>query len=78
MNVVPVVKGYFYKYFMSNQLRNFKSTKGAVGLARWFERTESVFLINTCAEYYKDKYATRILLEDALSWWNVVAKPISI
>ncbi|GJW27423.1 reverse transcriptase domain-containing protein [Tanacetum coccineum] len=32
-----------YKEFMSCQPINFKGTEGAVGLIRWFERTESVF-----------------------------------
>ncbi|GKB34661.1 hypothetical protein Tco_0879603 [Tanacetum coccineum] len=32
-----------YKEFMSCQPINFKGPEGAVGLIRWFERTESVF-----------------------------------
>nr|GEW30399.1 reverse transcriptase domain-containing protein [Tanacetum cinerariifolium] len=32
-----------YKEFMSYQPFNFKSSEGAIGLIRWFERTESVF-----------------------------------
>ncbi|GJZ71224.1 hypothetical protein Tco_0635075 [Tanacetum coccineum] len=32
-----------YKEFMSCQPFNFKGSEGAVGLIRWFERTESVF-----------------------------------
>nr|GEU91446.1 reverse transcriptase domain-containing protein [Tanacetum cinerariifolium] len=36
-----------YKEFMSCQPFNFKGSEGAVGLIRWFERTESVFLVAT-------------------------------
>ncbi|GJY97445.1 hypothetical protein Tco_0514355 [Tanacetum coccineum] len=39
-----------YKEFMSYQPFNFKGTKGAVGLIRWFERTELVFLRSNCTE----------------------------
>ncbi|GJX93036.1 hypothetical protein Tco_0347622 [Tanacetum coccineum] len=39
----PVARKCSYKEFMSCQPINFKGTEGAVGLIRWFERTESVF-----------------------------------
>ncbi|GKG03503.1 hypothetical protein Tco_0311139, partial [Tanacetum coccineum] len=39
----PVARKCSYKEFMSCQPFNFKGTKGAVGLIRWLERTESVF-----------------------------------
>nr|GEY25284.1 reverse transcriptase domain-containing protein [Tanacetum cinerariifolium] len=35
-----------------------EGTEGAVGLIRWFERTESVFLRNNCIEDSKVKFAT--------------------
>ncbi|GJW63645.1 hypothetical protein Tco_0115529 [Tanacetum coccineum] len=78
MNSVPKVRGCSYKEFMSCQPTNFKGTEGAVGLTRWFERSESVFLISKCAENDKVKYATSTLLDEALSWWNSIAQPISI
>ncbi|GJV09685.1 reverse transcriptase domain-containing protein [Tanacetum coccineum] len=53
-------------------------TKGAVGLIRWFERTESVFSRSNCTEDYKVKFATGTLIEEALSWWNSFAQPIGI
>ncbi|GKC79288.1 hypothetical protein Tco_1130062, partial [Tanacetum coccineum] len=37
-----------YKEFLNCQPLNFKGTKGAVGLAHWFEKMESVFHINNC------------------------------
>nr|GEW06561.1 reverse transcriptase domain-containing protein [Tanacetum cinerariifolium] len=67
-----------YKEFMSCQPFYFNGTEGAVGLIRWFERTESVFSRSNCTEDYKVKFATRTLTEDALSWWNSYVKPIGI
>nr|GEW20886.1 reverse transcriptase domain-containing protein [Tanacetum cinerariifolium] len=56
-----------YKEFMSCQPFNFKGLKGAVGLIRWFERTESVFSHSNCTEDCKVKFATGTLTEEALS-----------
>ncbi|GJZ90339.1 hypothetical protein Tco_0662266 [Tanacetum coccineum] len=67
-----------YKEFMSCQPINFKGSKGAVGLIRWFERIESVFSCNNCTEDCKVKFATGTLLKEALSWWNSFAQPIGI
>ncbi|GKB68700.1 hypothetical protein Tco_0930112 [Tanacetum coccineum] len=51
----------------------FNGTKGAVGLTRWFERTESVFSRSRCAKENKVTFATGTLTDDALSWWNAYA-----
>ncbi|GJS36352.1 hypothetical protein Tco_0534734 [Tanacetum coccineum] len=59
-----------YKEFVNCQPFNFKGTKGAVGLIRLFERTESVFLRSNCTTDCKVKFATVTLTEEALSWWN--------
>ncbi|GKC76799.1 putative reverse transcriptase domain-containing protein [Tanacetum coccineum] len=67
-----------YKEFMSCQPFNFKGTKGAVGLIRWFERTESVFSRSNCTEDCKVKFASGTLTEEALLWWNSFAQPIGI
>ncbi|GJT67190.1 hypothetical protein Tco_1018670 [Tanacetum coccineum] len=74
----PVARKCSYKEFMSCQPFNFKGTEGAVGLIRWFERTESVFLCSNCTEDCKVKFATGTLTEEALSWWNSFAQPIGI
>ncbi|GJV48706.1 hypothetical protein Tco_1438918 [Tanacetum coccineum] len=50
----------------------------AVGLIRWFERTESVFSRSRCAEENKVTFATGTLTDDALSWWNAHAQPMGI
>ncbi|GKA05024.1 putative reverse transcriptase domain-containing protein [Tanacetum coccineum] len=52
--------------------------EGAIGLIRWFERTESVFSRSNCTEDCKVKFATGALIEEALSWWNYFAQPIRI
>ncbi|GJY92495.1 hypothetical protein Tco_0508277 [Tanacetum coccineum] len=39
-----------YKDFMSCQHFYFNGTEGAVGLIRWFKRTESVFSRSNCTE----------------------------
>nr|GEU76785.1 reverse transcriptase domain-containing protein [Tanacetum cinerariifolium] len=67
-----------YKEFMSWQPFNFKGTEGAVGLIRWFERTESVFSRSNCTEDCKVKFAIGILTEEALYWWNSFVQPIGI
>ncbi|GJU03917.1 hypothetical protein Tco_1114255 [Tanacetum coccineum] len=54
----PVARKCSYKEFMSCQPINFKGSEGAVGLIRWFERTESVFSRSNCTEDCKVKFAT--------------------
>ncbi|GJU53938.1 putative reverse transcriptase domain-containing protein [Tanacetum coccineum] len=73
-----VVRKCSYKEFMSCQPFNFKGTEGAVGLIRWFERTESVFSHSNCTKDCKVKFATGTLTEEALSWWNSFSQPIGI
>ncbi|GKA36638.1 reverse transcriptase domain-containing protein [Tanacetum coccineum] len=74
----PVARKCSYKEFMSCQPFNFKGTEGAVGLIRWFKRTELVFSRSNCTEDCKVKFATGTLTEEALSWWNSFAQPIRI
>nr|GEU78832.1 reverse transcriptase domain-containing protein [Tanacetum cinerariifolium] len=47
---VPIARKCSYKEIMSCQPFNFKGSEGAVGLIRWFERTESVFSHSNCTE----------------------------
>ncbi|GJW72708.1 reverse transcriptase domain-containing protein [Tanacetum coccineum] len=74
----PVARQCSYKEFMSCQPINFKGTEDAIGLIRWFERTELVFSCSNCIKDYKVKFATGTLTEEALSWWNSFAQPIRI
>nr|GEV87395.1 reverse transcriptase domain-containing protein [Tanacetum cinerariifolium] len=73
-----IVRKCSYKEFMSCQPFNFKGSEGAVGLIRWFERTELVFSRSNCTKDCKVKFATGTLTEEALSWWNSFAQPIGI
>ncbi|GJX76008.1 reverse transcriptase domain-containing protein [Tanacetum coccineum] len=59
-----------YNEFLNCQPHNFKSTKGVIGLARWFEKMEFVFHISNCAVECHVKYVTCTLLNGALTWWN--------
>ncbi|GJX49204.1 hypothetical protein Tco_0276049 [Tanacetum coccineum] len=74
----PAVKTGNYKEFISCQPFYFNGTEGAVGLIRWFERTESVFSRSRCAEENKVTFATGTLTDDALSWWNAYAQPMGM
>nr|GEV04386.1 putative reverse transcriptase domain-containing protein [Tanacetum cinerariifolium] len=75
---IPVAKRENYKEFISYQPFYFNGTEGVVGLIYWFERTESVFSRSNCAEENKVAFSTGTLTNDALSWWNAYAQPISI
>nr|GEX20944.1 putative reverse transcriptase domain-containing protein [Tanacetum cinerariifolium] len=55
---IPVVKTRNYKEFISCQTFYINGTKGAVGLIRWFERTESVFSRSRCVKENKVTFAT--------------------
>nr|GEX97084.1 reverse transcriptase domain-containing protein [Tanacetum cinerariifolium] len=62
-----------YKEFISYQPFYFNGMKGAVGLIRWFETTESIFSRSNCVEENKVTFAIGTLTDDALSWWNAYA-----
>nr|GEV13879.1 reverse transcriptase domain-containing protein [Tanacetum cinerariifolium] len=74
----PIARKCTYKEFISCQPFYFNGMERAVGLIRWFERTESVFSRSNCTEDCKVKFATGNLTKDALSLWNSYAKPIII
>ncbi|GJR27282.1 reverse transcriptase domain-containing protein [Tanacetum coccineum] len=59
-----------YKEFFNCQPLNFKGTEGALGLAYWFEKMESVFHISNCTMECQVKYATCTFLGGALTFWN--------
>ncbi|GJT89662.1 hypothetical protein Tco_1078507 [Tanacetum coccineum] len=74
--VLPVTRECTYHDFVKCQPLNFKGTEGVVRLTRWFEKIETVFHINNCLEKYQVKYATRPLLNNALTWWNSYKRTI--
>nr|GEY29707.1 reverse transcriptase domain-containing protein [Tanacetum cinerariifolium] len=67
----PASSGKTYSNALNNSI-------GAIGLIRWFERTESVFSLSKCAEEDRVTFAISTLTNDALSWWNAYAQPIGI
>nr|GEV33695.1 reverse transcriptase domain-containing protein [Tanacetum cinerariifolium] len=73
-----VAKRENYKEFISCQPFYFNGTKRAVGLTRWFKRTELVFSRSKYAKEDRVTFATGTLTIDALSWWNAYAQPIGI
>nr|GEZ61184.1 reverse transcriptase domain-containing protein [Tanacetum cinerariifolium] len=64
-------------YNIANTPRK-QSSKGVVGLIRWFERTKSVFSCSNCTEGCKVKFATGTLTEEALSGCNSFTQAIGI
>nr|GEY25816.1 reverse transcriptase domain-containing protein [Tanacetum cinerariifolium] len=74
----PVARKCSYKELISCQPFNFKGSKGAIRLIRWFERTESMFSCRNYTEDCKVKFATGTLTKEALFWWNSFAQPIGI
>ncbi|GKC47103.1 hypothetical protein Tco_1064825, partial [Tanacetum coccineum] len=74
----PVARKCAYKKFTSYQLFYFNGTDGAVGLIRWFKRTESIFSRSKCAEKNKVRFAVSTLTKEALFWWNSFTQSIRI
>ena len=49
----------------------FRGSEGTVGLLLWIEKTEAVIRISRCTDAQKVMYATCLLLDEALTWWNM-------
>ncbi|GJW02709.1 hypothetical protein Tco_1561565, partial [Tanacetum coccineum] len=67
-----------YKEFRAVMHENFRGTEGAVGLTRWFEKLESEFGISNVVEGDRVKFASSILLDGALTWWNVYVHSVTL
>ncbi|GJQ93211.1 putative reverse transcriptase domain-containing protein [Tanacetum coccineum] len=64
-----------YKEFISCQPFYFNGTEGAIGLIRWFERTELVFSRSRCAEENKVTFATvKKASDDKYCPWTEIRK----
>ncbi|GJT26271.1 reverse transcriptase domain-containing protein [Tanacetum coccineum] len=74
---VPNTRECTYSDFLKCQPLNFKGTEGVVGLTQWLEKMESVFHIRYCTVANQVKFATCILLRNALTWWNSHVKTVS-
>ena len=77
-NEVTTTRKCTYKDFMDCKPTNFKGTEGVTELARWFERSETVFVRSGCSDDNKVTFATGTLLDDALSWWNSTAQNMGL
>ncbi|GJR56120.1 putative reverse transcriptase domain-containing protein [Tanacetum coccineum] len=70
----PTIKTGSYKEFISCQPFYFNGTEGAIGLIRWFERTESVFSPSRCAKENKVTFATEEAINIAQRLMDQVTK----
>ncbi|GJY08942.1 putative reverse transcriptase domain-containing protein [Tanacetum coccineum] len=67
-----------YKDFLNCQPRNFSGTEGVVGLARWFEKMESMYRITNYPPNAQVKFDTCTLLDGGLTWWNAHVQTVGI
>ncbi|GJV36561.1 putative reverse transcriptase domain-containing protein [Tanacetum coccineum] len=75
---MPVARECTFQDFLKCKPHNFSGTEGVVGLTRWFEKMETVFNISNCPPKYQVKYATCILQDSALTWWNSHKRKIGV
>ncbi|GJR84456.1 putative reverse transcriptase domain-containing protein, partial [Tanacetum coccineum] len=69
-DAAPAARECTFTGFMKCNPTAFCGIEGAVELLRWFEKIESVFGINDCAEGKKVRFAAATLQGPALTWWN--------
>nr|GEU92319.1 hypothetical protein [Tanacetum cinerariifolium] len=62
----PVARVCTYKDFLNCQPRNFSGIEGVVGLARWFEKMESMYRISNCPVDSQVKFTICTLLDDLM------------
>jgi len=67
-----------YKMFRDCKPHDFSGTKGAVGLLRWLERVESVFLMCNCLPEDRVKYSAALFQCPALTWWNSTSRNMGL
>ncbi|KAM0068127.1 putative retrotransposon gag domain-containing protein [Helianthus debilis subsp. tardiflorus] len=67
-----------FKTFMDCKPQTFSGTEGAVGLLRWFEKAESVFVMCNCPVGDRVKFAAGTLEDGALTWWNAQVQLLGI
>ncbi|GJZ22370.1 putative reverse transcriptase domain-containing protein [Tanacetum coccineum] len=63
---------------VETDVNNGNGNEGVVGLARWFEKMETVFHISNCPPRYQVKYASCTLLDGALTWWNYHKRTVGV
>ncbi|GJV72672.1 hypothetical protein Tco_1492667 [Tanacetum coccineum] len=76
--LMPVARECTFQDFLKCKTHNFSGTEGVVGLTNWFEKIETVFNISNCPSKYQVKYATCILQDNDLTWWNTHKRTIGV
>ncbi|GJW67735.1 hypothetical protein Tco_0122159 [Tanacetum coccineum] len=74
----PVARKYAYNKFTSYQLFYFNGTDKAVGLIRWFKRTESIFSHSKCPEKNKVRFVVMAASTIPVSAEENLGDPIDI
>lgn len=59
-----------YKDFMSYTPKSFYGNEGVIGIARWIEKTESIFQISFCLGDCKARFVACTFMDTTLTWWN--------
>ncbi|GKB28075.1 putative reverse transcriptase domain-containing protein [Tanacetum coccineum] len=75
---MPVAQECTFQDFLKCKPYNFLGTEGVFRLTCWFEKMETVFNISNCPSRYQVKYATCILQDSALTWWNSHKRTIGV
>nr|GEW01184.1 putative reverse transcriptase domain-containing protein [Tanacetum cinerariifolium] len=75
---MPMARECTFQDFLKCKPHAFSGTEGIVGLTRWFEKIKTVFNISNCSPKYQVKYATCILQNSALTWWNSHKRTIGV
>nr|GEZ54835.1 putative reverse transcriptase domain-containing protein [Tanacetum cinerariifolium] len=77
-DATPAICECTFAGFMKCNPAVFCGVEGAVELRRWFEKTESVFKINECADGKKVKFTTATLEGPTLTWWKAKVATIGL
>lgn len=59
-----------FKYFKTCGPKPYTGTEGATALLQWFESIEKTFLHSKCPDNLRVEYASSMLDNRALTWWN--------
>nr|GFC34722.1 putative reverse transcriptase domain-containing protein [Tanacetum cinerariifolium] len=75
---MPMARECTFQDFLKCKPHTFSGTKGVVRLTCWFKKMETVFNISNCPPKYQVKYATCILQDSALTWWNSHKRTVGV
>nr|GFA57277.1 hypothetical protein [Tanacetum cinerariifolium] len=75
---MPITQECTFQDFLKFKPHTFSGTEGVVRFTHWFENIETIFNISNCPPKYQVKYATCILQNNALTWWNSHKRTIGV